>query len=160
MAVNNTVALRDLIDKYGDLIQDNDYRAIMNDPHINPRALGVLLEMFNKAQVKPFTTIDKVGDTLWFAHQLWDMKKHWISGESIRSWDTTGTWDWETVEGIAKAAYALGANVWFTENGFFGNKDYLISMMSGNALFCTEDWEDVDPNDFKEVHWTDKELFE
>ena len=151
--------LQGLISTFVNQIEDNDYEAIMTDKRMSAKRLGALLNAFNKAEIAPFDALTKLGDIPWFAQQLWDMRRGWITGYLVRAWDSMQSFDWQTTEGIAKAAYALGAKVWYTDRGYYGSPDYMISWRTKDFLFNSEELEDYDPEDFKEVQWTDSELY-
>ena len=154
--------LQELIIKYENFIESNNYKAIMNDKEMTSKYLGILLKAFNEAEIKPFTTINETGDIPWFARELWNMKTGWVSGNLVRSWDPMQAFQWATTEGIAKAAYALGANVWYTDSGYYGKgyPDYLISWKPMSTLATCEILEDYDPSEFKAVQWTDSKLYD
>lgn len=156
--------LEKLINKYADLIENNDYVSIMNDKEMESQSLGILLEALNKAGVRPFNTIDKLGDIYWFAKQLRGLKRGWENADFVRGWDPQQAFQWATTEGIAKAAYALGAYVWYTDIGYFGkgSPDYLISWKPMSVLATNENFEidGWDIQDFKAVQWTDSELYD
>ncbi len=155
--------LEKLINRYAELIENNDYESIMNDKEMDSQSLGILLEAFNKAGVKPFNTLDRVGDISWFAKHLRDLRRGWESADFVRSWDPYQNFDWNTTEGIAKTAYALGAYVWYTDIGYFGkgSPDYLISWKPMSVLAANENFEidGWDIQDFKAVQWTDADLY-
>lgn len=152
--------LQNLVEVFADQIEDNDYEAIMNDKRMSSKRLGALLNAFNKAEIAPFDTLSKLEDIPWFAQELWDMRRYWIAGGLVRAWDSRQTFDWYITEGIAKVAYALGANVWYTDKGFYGSPDYMISWKSKDLLFSDEELEDFDPESFKDVQWEDSELYD
>lgn len=152
--------LQSLIETFASQIENGDYKAIMNDKRMNAKQLGALLSAFNKAEIRPFDTLSKLDDIPWFAQQLWDMKRRWTAGYLVRAWDSMQNFDWQTTEGIAKVAYALGANVWYTDTGYYGSPDYMISWKSKDDLFNSEELEDYNPSDFKVVKWTNSDLYD
>ena len=154
--------LQGLISAFANQIEDNDYEAIMSDKRMSAKRLGVLLNAFNEAGIAPFDALTKLNDIPWLAQQLWDMKRGWEDANLVRGWDANQSFDWQTTEGIAKAAYALGAGVWYTDIGYFGKEspDYLISWKPMSVIAASENFEDYDPADFKPVQWTDSELYD
>lgn len=132
----------------------------MSSKQVGSKQLGALLEAFAQAEIKPFDALSSMEDIFWFASEMRNLCRGWDSAIFVGNFDPHQNFTQEITEGIAKAAYVLGAGVWYTNQGYFGNPDYLISWKPKDLLFASEDLEDYDPADFKLVKWTDADLYE
>lgn len=143
--------LQNIIDGYKDLIDQNNYKAIMDDKNMNCDQLGVLLLALCEAEVEPFAVLKVVEDISWFVRQLWELHRRWMDAIFVGSPDQ----DKDDIIGAAMVAYALGATVWYVPQV----ENYLVSWKTLSAIAASEEFEDYDPTQFKEIRWTDAELY-
>ena len=145
-------ALQNIITRYKPQLEENNYKAIMDDKNMNCEQLSILLLALCEAEVEPFTVLKAVDDVSWFVRQLWELHRRWMNAVFVGSPDQ----DEADIIGVAMVAYALGATVWYVPEV----RNYLVSWKTLSAVAASAEFEDYDPTQFKEMRWTDADLYE
>lgn len=107
-----------------------------------------------EARIPPFDSLPlEIVDDILLAQTYHNIESGWEAAQLVKGMNPYDNWSDSEARAVAAAAQAVGLNVYYTDHGYWGGSDYLITRAQpiAKTLEECEGLEDYVPSDLNQV---------